>query len=175
MILSPLPRVASRLRQAASLLATAAMIATFALFIYGVGMRYLADQPVRWVDEAVTLLTTWLVFWAGAFVLDWSEFISFDVVYRLVPPAGRRLMVLLGAIGFVGVIGASIYGIVDYVLFMHISTTDMLTIPLDRVYSIFVVFLIAISLRLLVLIARLLFGDWRRALAELDGRSEESL
>lgn len=167
--------LSTRLSRLASGLATLAMVAMFAMFIYGVTMRHLFDRPQTWVDEAVTLTATWLVFWAGAFVLKWPEYISFDVVYRLVSPAGRRAMVMLGAAGFVGVIAASIYGIVDYVMFMKISTTDMMGLRLDRVYSIFVVFLVAIAIRLLILLARLAFGDWRAVLASLDATPEEVL
>ena len=157
----------------ASHIATAGMFALFALFIYGIAMRHLFGLPQTWVDEAVTILATWLVFWTGAFVLSFPEYISFDVIYRLFPPKVQRVLVMLGSLWFVGILSASIYGIIDYILFMNISTTDMMLIPLDRVYSIFAVFLIAISLRLLVLTWRLAFGPWEQVLAELEHTPEE--
>jgi TRAP-type C4-dicarboxylate transport system permease small subunit len=162
-----------RCSRLASHIATAGMFLLFALFIYGVTMRHLFGMPQTWVDEAVTLLAAWLVFWTAAFVLSFSEYISFDVIYRLFSPATQRIVVMLGALLFIAVFATSIYGIIDYILFMNISTTDMMRIPLDRVYAIFAVFLIAMTLRLLILFLRLAFGEWRQALTELEAIPQE--
>ncbi len=165
----------SRLSVLAEGVTTFGMIALFALFIFGIMMRHVFGQPQTWVDEAVTLLATWLIFWAGAFVLKWSDYISFDVVFRLVPESGKRLMMIVGCLAFIAVICASIYAIIDYIMFMKIMTTDMMRLRLDYVYSIFAVFLIGITLRLVILTARLIFGDWRAALKSLDAIPEEIL
>lgn len=172
----PLPQLPRRLAtgsaflsRAARTISVAGLMVMFALFIFGVGMRYLADRPQSWVDEVVTLLGAWLVFWTAAFVLKWSEFISFDVLFQAFSPAIQRFMALAAALGFVGVMGYSFYGIVDYVMFMKIARTDMLYVRLDLVYSIFVLFMAGICVRLLVLAIRLAFGDWRAALADFAG------
>ncbi len=149
-------------------IAAVGMFAVFAIFIYGVLMRHLG-HPQSWVDESVTILSAWLVFWTSAFVLRWSEFIAFDMLFRALSPLGQRISVMSISLAFVAVIGWCFYGIVDYVMFMRLSVTDMLVIRMDYVYSIFVIFLAGISLRLLILCWRLAFGDWRAALADLAG------
>ncbi|WP_238367729.1 TRAP transporter small permease [Mesobacterium pallidum] len=165
----------ARLSALAEAITTLGMGALFALFIYGIVMRHAFGIPQTWVDEAVTLLATWLIFWAGAFVLNWSDYISFDVVFRLVPEGGKRAMLIAGCLGFILVIGLSIYGIVDYIAFMKIMTTDMMRLRLDWVYSIFAVFLVGVTLRLAILAARLTFGDWRAVIASLDAAPQEDV
>lgn len=149
-------------------IAAAGMFAVFAIFIYGVLLRHLG-HPQSWVDESVTILSAWLVFWTSAFVLRWSEFISFDMLFRALSPRGQRISMVTASLIFVVVIGWCFYGIVDYVMFMRLSVTDMLVIRMDYVYSIFVIFLAGICLRLLILCWRLIFGDWQAALTDLAG------
>lgn len=143
------------------------MMLVFGMFIYGVGMRYLFGRPQSWVDEAVTILAVWMVFWTSAFVLKWSELISFDILVNAFPRSVQRFLIAAAALGYAGIVGAALYPIIDYVMFMKILTTDMLLLRLDFVYSIFVVFLIATAVRALVLALRLLLGDWRAVLTKL--------
>ena len=53
----------------AGFLSAAGIAVVFALFVFGVAMRYLFDRPVGFVDEAVTLISVWSTFWTAAFVL----------------------------------------------------------------------------------------------------------
>ena len=156
------------LRRLAHGLSVAGMFAIFAIFIYGVLMRYLG-HPQSWVDEVVTILSTWVVFFTSAFVLRWPEFIAFDMLFRVLPPPAQRVSMVLACAGFVAVFGYVAYALFDYVRFMRISTTDMVQIRLDYVYSIFIVFLAAMCVRMAVLAWRLVFGDHEAALAELSG------
>lgn len=165
------------LQKFANRIALAGMFGIFGIFIYGVAMRY-AGYPPRWADEVVTILAAWVVFFTSAFVLKWSEFIAFDMVFRALPPKAQRISMTLGALFFLGVFATVFYTLVDYVLFMRISTTDMLEIRLDYVFAIFPVFIAAICLRLAILAWRLVFGDHQAALAELaplDSAEEVSL
>lgn len=165
---SPISQLWRRLQQVAHALSIAGLFVIFAVFIYGVALRYLG-HPQSWVDEVVTILSTWVVFFTSAFVLRWSEFIAFDMLFRALPDAAKRVSLVLVSVAFIAVFGAVFYQIVDYVLFMKIMTTDMTLIRLDYIYSIFAVFLAAISIRLAVLAWRLTFGDHEAALAELSG------
>ena len=133
-----------RLAQAVS---TLSLGAVFVLFIYGVGMRYLLNRPVSWTDEAVTVLTVWSVLWTSAFVLRWSEHISFDIVFVNLAPARQRLMLLVANVAFVVLMLMALPGMVDYTLFLWREKTDMLEMRLDFVYAIFPIFFIAIVLR----------------------------
>ncbi|HUH76002.1 MAG TPA: TRAP transporter small permease subunit [Devosia sp.] len=156
-----------RTKRAAHGLSVFGMFKIFAIFIYGVGMRHLG-HPQSWVDEVVTILAVWVVFFTSAFVLKWRDFITFDMLFLSLPPKGQRISMVVACLGFVAVIGYVFYAIVDYVVFMGISTTDMVEIPLSYINSIFPAFLAGISMRLLILAWRLSFGDHAAALAELS-------
>lgn len=139
----------------------------FAIFMYGVAMRHLG-HPQSWVDEVVTILAVWVVFFTSAFVLKWRDFITFDMLFQVLSPKGQRISMVVACLGFVAVIGYVFPAIIDYVQFMRIATTDMVEIRLDYVYAIFPAFLAAICIRLLILAWRLTFGDHAVALAELS-------
>jgi len=152
-------------RRLADAVSTWSLGLVFVLFIYGVGMRYVLNRPVSWTDEAVTVLTVWSVLWTGAFVLRWSEHISFDILFVNLAPPRQRKMLLAGNGAFVLLMLAALPGMVDYTLFLWREKTDMLQLRLDFVYAIFPVFFIAILLRQLLSIRRLLSSGWR---AEVD-------
>ena len=155
-----------RLTEAVS---TLSMGVVFVLFIYGVGMRYLLNRPVSWTDEAVTVLMVWSVLWTGAFVLRWSEHISFDIVFVNLAPERQRQMLLVGNLAFVILMFAALPGMVDYTLFLWREKTDMLEMRLDFVYAIFPIFFMAIVVRQLLSLWRLMSSSWQDELARWTG------
>jgi len=162
-----MPLLWNRVKCIARGLSMIGMFAVFAIFIFGVAMRHLGN-PQSWVDEVVTILTVWVVFFTSAFVLKWRDFIAFDMLFMALPVKGQRISMVIASLGFVSVIAYIFPTLVDYVLFMGIMTTDMVEIRLDYVYSIFLAFLFGICVRLLVLAWRLTFGDHGAALADLS-------
>ena len=156
-------------RRLAEAVSTLSMGVVFSLFIYGVGMRYLLNRPISWTDEAVTVLMVWSVLWTGAFVLRWSEHISFDIVFVNLAPKRQRLMLLVGNLAFVILMFAALPGMVDYTLFLWREKTDMLEMRLDFVYAIFPIFFIAIVVRQLLSLWRLMSSSWQDELARWTG------
>ena len=156
-------------KRLAETVSTLSMGVVFGLFIYGVGMRYLLNRPVSWTDEAVTVLMVWSVLWTGAFVLRWSEHISFDIVFVNLAPKRQRLMLLVGNTAFVVLMLAALPGMVDYTLFLWREKTDMLEMRLDFVYAIFPIFFIAIVARQLLSLWRLMSSNWQAELARWTG------
>ena len=156
-------------KRLAEAVSTLSMGVVFALFIYGVGMRYLLNRPVSWTDEAVTVLMVWSVLWTGALVLRWSEHISFDIVFVNLAPKRQRLMLLVGNTAFVVLMLAALPGMVDYTLFLWREKTDMLEMRLDFVYAIFPIFFIAIVVRQLLSLWRLMSPRWQAELARWTG------
>ena len=148
--------------------------AVFVLFVYGIGMRYLFNRPISWVDEAVTVLSVWSVLWTAAFVLRWDEHISFDILYVSIAPPRQRLMLLVVNIVFAALFIAALPGMIDYTLFLWREKTDMLQMRLDFVYAIYPLFFIVIVLRQLVAIWRLLRGGWREEIVRWGAPAEES-
>ena len=156
-------------KRLADAVSTLSLGVVFILFIYGVGMRYLLNRPVSWTDEAVTVLAVWSVLWTGAFVLRWSEHISFDIVFVNLAPKRQRLMLLVGNTAFVVLMLAALPGMVDYTLFLWREKTDMLEMRLDFVYAIFPIFFIAIVVRQLLSLWRLMSPRWQAELARWTG------
>jgi TRAP-type C4-dicarboxylate transport system permease small subunit len=132
----------------------------FVLFIYGVGMRYLFNRPIGWVDEVVTVLTVWSVLWTAAFVLPWRDYIAFDVVFVSIAPQRQRWMLLLANIAFAA-------------LFIS-ALPDMLEMRLDFVYAIYPMFFVVIVLRQLVSVWCLLRPGWRDELPHWGGSADEA-
>ena len=148
-------------RRLAVAISTGSMGLVFVLFIFGIGMRYLFNHPISWVDEAVTVLSVWSVFWTAAFVLRWPEHISFDIIYVNQNPDRQRLMLLVVNLAFAALMLAALPGMIDYTLFLWREKTDMLEMRLDFVYAIFPIFFMAIVVRQMFSIKALLSNQWR--------------
>ena len=114
----------------------------------------------------------WSVLWTGAFVLRWSEHISFDIVFVNLAPERQRLMLLVGNLAFVILMFAALPGMVDYTLFLWREKTDMLEMRLDFVYAIFPIFFIAIVVRQLLSLWRLMSPRWTAELARWTGEDQ---
>ena len=145
----------------------------FALFIFGIGMRYIFNHPISWVDEVVTVLSVWSVFWTAAFVLRWPEHISFDIIYVNQNPARQRLMLLVVNLAFAALMLAALPGMIDYTLFLWREKTDMLEMRLDFVYAIFPIFFMAIVVRQIFSIKALLSRQWRSEVKRWNDLPEE--
>ena len=161
------------LHRAANAVAALSLGAVFAIFIAGIFMRYGLGRPLSWSDEAVTLLAAWSVFWTAATVLRWPDFITFDVVFGVMPPCVQRAMLLLGSAGLAALLGAALPGTVDYTLFLWRERTDAMEIRLDIAYAIFPAFLAAMVLRLAITAVRLVLPGWRDELARWQPQGEQ--
>jgi TRAP-type C4-dicarboxylate transport system permease small subunit len=161
------------MRRVAEIIATSCMALVFLLFVLGVGMRYLANRPLGWIDEAVTLLSVWGTFWTAALVLKWPEHIAFDVVFVALKPRLQRLCLLTGGTAFVILMGAALPGMIDYTLFLWRERTDALQLRLDWVYAIFPFFFLVVLLRLAASLRRLASAGWRDELRRWTGGDQE--
>lgn len=160
--------------RAAAFIAAWSLAVVFALFIFGVGMRYLANRPIAWIDEAVTLLSVWSTFWTAAFVLKWPEHIAFDVIYANVKPALQRLSLLTVCTAFVLLMGAAVPGMIDYTQFLWRERTDAMQIRLDWAYSIYPIFFVVIIARLGLVIRNLISSRWQDELDRWSGSGQEA-
>jgi TRAP-type C4-dicarboxylate transport system permease small subunit len=159
----------SGFRKVAAAIAVLCMLLVFGLFVFGIGMRYLANRPLNWIDEAVTLLSVWGTFWTAALVIRWPDHIAFDVVFNALSPEKQRYFLLAGSLGFIALIGAAMPGMVDYTLFLWRERTDAMQLRLDFVFSIFPFFFAVVLIRLAVVAKNLAGRNWRRELAHWAG------
>jgi TRAP-type C4-dicarboxylate transport system permease small subunit len=137
----------------------AAMLAVmFAAFLVQIVFRYLGGFPIGWTHELSVILWLWLVLWGAAFVLTEREEIRFDIIYGAVGPGPRRWMCIITAVALAALYLVSLPAVVDYVAFMKVERTAYLKIRFDFLFSIYVVFVVAVIVRYIWLAWRALRG-----------------
>ena len=135
-------------RRAENLLA-AMLTLMFAAFILQIVFRYLLNLPIGWTNEISVVLWIWLVLFGAAFVVREEEEIRFDLLYGAAGPRMRRIMFLVSAVALVVLYAMSLPAVFDYVTFMKVEKTAYLKIRFDWLYSIYIVFVVAIIVRYL--------------------------
>jgi C4-dicarboxylate transporter, DctQ subunit len=146
------------LRRRAENVAAAMLAVMFAAFIIQIVFRYFFNFPVGWTSELTVVLWLWLVLWGAAFVVKEREEIRFDLISGA---AGRRARIAMGIVVSVALVvlyGASLKASFDYVAFMKVEKSSYLKIRMDWLFSIYVVFLVAVIVRYLWLLSQLLRG-----------------
>jgi C4-dicarboxylate transporter DctQ subunit len=128
-------------------IAAAMLAAMFAAFLLQIAFRYLLGLPIGWTHEVSVVLWLWLVLWGAAFVVREREEIRFDIIYGAVGPGPRRMMALVSAIALIALYTISLPAVVDYVTFMKVERTSYLKIRFDWLFSIYIVFAVAIVIR----------------------------
>jgi TRAP-type C4-dicarboxylate transport system permease small subunit len=151
-------RIAAR---AATFAASLMFVCVFAAFIYKIIMRYAAGDAVAWADEISVVLFVWIIFWANAFVVADRRQITFDLVYRLLPPAGRRAAAIARQFIIGGLFIYALPGVIDYTGFLWRERTPVLSLRLDLVYSCFALFATAVAVRSVIELLQLVRPDWR--------------
>lgn len=131
----------------------------FAAFVTQIVFRYFFNLPTGWTTELTTVSWLWMVLWGAAFVLKDSEEIRFDLLFSAVGPRTRRLLGIIAGVAIVVLYALSLPATFKYVSFMKVERSSYLNIRLDYLYSIFVIFLVAIILRYLWTLWHLLRGD----------------
>lgn len=126
----------------------ALMLATmFCTFLIQIVSRYSSTFSLGWTVELCLVLWLWLVFWGGSFTLDERDHITFDL---LSAGAGRRTSRVLNVIGAIVMligIGFAYLPTLDYIDFLSIKPSPTLSIRLNWLFSIFMVFLTAVFAR----------------------------
>jgi TRAP-type C4-dicarboxylate transport system permease small subunit len=130
----------------------------FAAFIVQIVFRYFFNLPVGWTSELTVVMWLWLVLWGSAFVLTEKEEIRFDLIYAAVGRRARIAMAIVFSVAIIVLYGASLPASYAYVTFMKVESSSYLKIRLDWLYSIYLVFLVAIMVRYLWLLSRLARG-----------------
>lgn len=151
-------------RRAENLLA-AMLLVMFAAFLLQIIFRYLLNLPVGWTNEISVVLWIWIVLFGAAFVVREEEEIRFDLIYAAVGPLTRRIMLVISALSLIALYGISFPATIDYVTFMKVEKSAYLKIRFDWLFSIYLLFVVAVIARYLWLAWQALFG---RAPEEFD-------
>ena len=149
---------AAWLRRRAENVAAGLLAVMFVAFLVQIVFRYFLNFPIGWTSELSVITWLWLVLWGAAFVVKEREEIRFDLVYGAVSPRTRRVMGILTGFAIVILYALSLPATVKYVSFMKVEKTSYLKIPFDWLFSIYVIFLVAVIARYLWLLSHLLRG-----------------
>lgn len=153
-----LRRVARWLSLAAEAVAGLMLAVMFGAFLVTIFFRYVLNWPSGKAAELSSVMWVWLVLFSAAFVLREREEIRFDILYGSVRPALRRLFMVVIACVLIGLFLLSLPAVWDYVTFMKVQRTAYLRIRFDWLFSIYVVFAVAVILRYAWLALRAVAG-----------------
>src|SRR5258705_6973103 len=132
------------LRRRAENVAALMLAVMFCAFIIQIAFRYLFNFPIGWTSELTVVMWLWLVLWGSAFVLKEKEEIRFDLFYSAVSPRVRIGMALVFSVALLALYRASFKASYAYVSFMKVEKSSYLKIPMNWLYSVYLLFLVAI-------------------------------
>jgi C4-dicarboxylate transporter, DctQ subunit len=151
--------IGSWLRRRAENVAAAMLAVMFAAFIIQIVFRYFFNFPIGWTSELTVVMWLWLVLWGAAFVVRESEEIRFDL---LSAAAGRRTRIAIGIVAAAALVilyAAALPASYKYVTFMQVEKSSYLKIRMDWLFSIYLIFLVAILVRYVWILSHLLRGE----------------
>jgi TRAP-type C4-dicarboxylate transport system permease small subunit len=157
-VASLLGKAARWLRRRAENVLAALLAVMFAAFLLQIVFRYLLNLPVGWTSELSVIAWLWGVLWGAAFVVKEREEVRFDLVYDAMGPRPRRIAGICTGVAIVVLYALSLPATLEYVRFMKVERTAYLKIRFDHLYSIYVLFLVAVIIRYVWILARLLRG-----------------
>lgn len=144
-----LKRIVNSLHRFAEAVAAALLALIFVAFIVQIAMRYLFNWPVGWTTELSLAAWLWLVLWGAAFVLKDDEEIRIDLLAERASRRTRRVLGAIGALSLIVLFGMSLPATWSYVSFMKVEKSSYLGIRMDFMYSIYLVFAVAVIARCL--------------------------
>ena len=152
------------LRARADNVAVGLLTAMFLSFVLQIAARYVFNFPIGWTLELCLTTWIWVVFWEGAFILSDRDHVRFDMVYHLAGLRLRRVMAIVAAVGILVGFVAALPATVDYITFYKIKRSATLHIRLDYVFSVYGIFAVAVIVRYVVRLWRLVRGEDMQAL-----------
>lgn len=119
----------------------------FLAFIAQIVFRYVLNLPIGWTLELTVVMWLWLVLWGAALVLREDEEIRFDLLFGSVGPRARGVMAAIIALALLALYVFSLPAVVDYVTFMKVQKTAYMKIRFDYLFSIYLIFVVAVICR----------------------------
>lgn len=155
------------LRARADNVAVALLAAMFISFMLQIASRYVFNAPIAWTLEVCLTTWLWVVFWEAAFLMRDGDHIRFDLLYVSVRGRTRRILALLAGVAIIVAFAWALLPTFGYISFEQIKKSATLRIPLDYVFSVYGIFMVAI-------IVRYVLRVWRTIRGVDDDRVEEA-
>ncbi|HEX6019248.1 MAG TPA: TRAP transporter small permease subunit [Burkholderiaceae bacterium] len=130
----------------------------FVAFLLQIVFRYFFNFPIGWSSELSVITWLYMTLIGSAFWLQEHEEVRFDLISARLGPRGRRVVGIAVAAAAVALFGMAMPASWKYVAFMKVESSSYLKIRLDILYSIYIVFALAIVVRYLAAIVNLVRG-----------------
>jgi C4-dicarboxylate transporter DctQ subunit len=127
--------------------AVALLTVMFLSFVLQIGARYVLNAPLGWTLELCLTTWLWVVFWGTAFCVHDRDHVKFDILYLAVPPRLRQWFAIVSSAAIVVGLLVSAPASWDYISFLYIKKSATLHIRLSYVFSVYMIFLIAVVIR----------------------------
>ncbi len=147
------------LRRRAENVAVALLFLMFSCFILQIVYRYVLNDPLGWTEEVIIVTWLWTVLWGAAFVVGEAEEIRFDIVYTRMPERYRRVATVMTGLALIVLYGISLPAAYRYVAFMRVEHSAYLRVPIDLLYSVYIIFSVACIGRYCWLVYHAIRGD----------------
>ncbi|MEP7181093.1 MAG: TRAP transporter small permease subunit [Betaproteobacteria bacterium] len=135
------------IRRCAEIIVAGLLGIMFVAFLIQIVFRYFFNFPIGWTSELSLITWLYMVLLGAAFWLRESEEIRFDLVAGAMGRLARRVIGVLIAAATVALFALSLPATIKYVAFMKVESTSYLNIRLDILYSVYVVFAVAVVVR----------------------------
>lgn len=152
-------KVFDGLRRFAEGVAALLLAVIFLAFIAQIVLRYVFNWPVGWTADLSSLAWLWLVLWGAAFVLRDEEEIRFDVFTSGLRRRGKIVVGAVASIAMIVLFAMALPAAYSYVSFMKVEKSSYLNIRFDFLYSIYLVFSVAVIVRHLYKLVSCLRGQ----------------
>src|SRR4051794_27390288 len=146
------------LRKRAENIAVALLSLMFACFIIQIFFRYVLNKPLGWTEEVIVTAWLWTVLWGAAFIVGEAEVVRFDILYSNISEGARRACTVVTGTALVLLYGISLPATYKYVSFMKVERSAYLHVPINLMYSVYLVFAVASIGRYLWLVYRAIRG-----------------
>lgn len=131
------------LHKRAENIAVALLSTMFACFIIQIFFRYVLNNPLGWTEEVIVTAWLWTVLWGAAFIVSEAEEVRFDILYSNISEGARRVCTVVTGIALVMLYGVSLPATYKYVSFMKVERSAYLHVPINLMYSVYLVFAVA--------------------------------
>jgi TRAP-type C4-dicarboxylate transport system permease small subunit len=131
----------------------------FVAFLVQIVFRYFFNFPIGWSSELSVVAWLYMTLIGSAFWLKEHEEVSIDLVSARMGARGRRVLGLAVAIAAIVLFGMAMPATWKYVTFMKVESSSYLKIRLDILYSVYLVFALAIVVRYVGAIVSIVRGE----------------
>ena len=149
----------TKLQQLANAIGVGLFVALFGVFLVQITARFFFNKPLPWTDEMAVVLYVWVILWACATMVPAKVHVVFDLLYNAMSARIQRGFALLGAVLIGSLAAYALPGSWDYVQFMKREGTPVLGIPFNWVFMPFVLLLLALVIKGLATVVRLIRGQ----------------